>query len=288
MTADKSWFKHISIFLVFFWIFIFVLLPALLIFFTSFLTKDPQYLIQWKWTLENYRDLVNPVFFKIFINSLFYAFFTTLFCLLISYPFSFIISRIQNRYKKLLLVLIIIPFWTSSLIRTYSLIILFKANGLLNMLLIKLHLIQQPLNILYTDTAVFWGLVYTLLPFMILPIYTAIDKLDNRLIEAAYDLGAGTFNVFIKVVFPLTIPGVIAGCTMVFIPSLGLFFIPDILGGAKIILIGNYIKNQFLTIQDWPKGAASSMVLVILLGLFLWGYFKSMNRFNVSPMEHER
>lgn len=288
MTADRSWFKRISIFVVVFWISVFVLLPTLLIFFTSFLTKDTQHLIQWKWTFSNYGDLITPVFFKIFLNSVFYAFFTTLFCLLISYPFSFIISRIQERYKKMLLVLIIIPFWTSSLIRTYSLIILFKANGLLNMLLMKLHFIQEPLNILYTDTAVFWGLVYTLLPFMILPIYTAIDKLDKRLIEAAYDLGAGTFSVFVKIVFPLTIPGVIAGCTMVFIPSLGLFFIPDILGGAKIILIGNYIKNQFLTIQDWPKGAASSMVLVVLLGFFLWGYFRSMNRFHIEPMEHER
>jgi spermidine/putrescine transport system permease protein len=179
----------------------------------------------------------------------------------------------------------IIPFWTSSLIRTYALIILFKANGLLNTFLLSTGLISEPLSILYTETAVFIGLVYTLLPFMILPLYASLLKLDRRLMEAARDLGATSRHVFFHIVLPLTLPGIIAGSTMVFLPALGLFYIPDLLGGARSMLIGNFIKNQFLTTSNWPLGSAASVVLTLLMFLLLVCFFISTRRAHSGDME---
>jgi spermidine/putrescine transport system permease protein len=175
-------------------------------------------------------------------------------------------------------VLVVIPFWTSSLVRTYALIIVLKANGLLNTVLLWLGLVQQPLPLLYTNTAVFIGLVYTLLPFMILPLYAAIEKFDPALMEAGYDLGASRLQVLRHILLPITLPGIIAGATMVFLPALGLFYVPDLLGGARSMLLGNLIKNQFLAARNWPLGAAASMTLTILMGLLLWAYFVSVRR----------
>ncbi|MGC9325610.1 MAG: ABC transporter permease, partial [Desulfomonilia bacterium] len=193
-------------------------------------------------------------------------------------------NRIPDRLRRFLILLMIIPFWTSSLIRTYSLIILFKANGILNTLLLSAGIIEQPLNILYTEIAVFVGLVYTLLPFMILPLYASIQKLDPQLVEAARDLGAPARAVFFDIVLPITMPGIIAGCIMVFLPALGLFYIPDLLGGARSMLIGNFIKNQFLTTGNWPLGSAASVVLTLLMFLFLYGYYLSSRRTNTEGM----
>ncbi|OQY57460.1 MAG: spermidine/putrescine ABC transporter permease PotB [Desulfobacteraceae bacterium 4572_88] len=283
--TEKSAFRNFAIFIVFFWILAFVFFPNLLVLVASFMERDEIRLIRPVFSLENYRKLSDPIFFRIFTNSFFYAFITTLLCLLISYPFAYMLTNVPRKLRKFLLMLVILPFWTSSLIRTYSLIILLKANGLLNTLLIRLGLIEKPLSILYTDMAVFIGLVYALLPFMILPLYAAFEKLDKRLLEAASDLGAGTFQIFAKVIVPLTMPGIISGCILVFLPALGLFYIPDLLGGAKSMLIGNFIKNQFLTARAWPFGSAASVILTLVMGLLLYAYYQSLRKFNASVME---
>lgn len=284
--TEKSRFRQFAIITVFFWITVFVFFPNLLVLIASFVERDEVQLIRPVFTVESYCKFFEPMFFTIFLDSFRQAFMTTLFCLVIAYPFAYLLAKFRENIRRLLLILVIIPFWTSSLIRTYSLIILFKANGLINLTLQYLGLIQEPLEILYTETAVFFGLIYTLLPFMILPLYASIEKLDKRLIEAAYDLGANSARVFRQVVIPLTMPGIIAGCTIVFISSLGLFYIPDLLGGAKNVMIGNFIKNQFLTARDWPFGSAASVILTIIMGIFLYGYYLSLKRFNASIMEY--
>ncbi|MGB4001119.1 MAG: ABC transporter permease subunit [Desulfomonilia bacterium] len=270
------------------WIAVFVVVPYLIVVLFSFLTRNPEVIVTWTLTLENYRELFSPVFLKVCMNSLVLALGTTVLTLLLAYPFAFILTRIDENIRRFLLVLMIIPFWTSSLIRTYALIILFKANGLLNTFLLSMGLISEPLSILYTETAVFIGLVYTLLPFMILPLYASLLKLDRRLMEAARDLGATSRHVFFHIVLPLTLPGIIAGSTMVFLPALGLFYIPDLLGGARSMLIGNFIKNQFLTTGNWPLGSAASVMLTLLMVMLLIWFFISTRRAHSGDMEAVR
>lgn len=270
------------------WIAVFVVVPYLIVVLFSFLTRDPQGIVAWTFTLENYREIFSPVFLKVCRNSLVLALGTTALTLLLAYPFAYILTRIGERLRSFLLVLMIIPFWTSSLIRTYALIILFKANGLINSFLLFTGLTTEPLSILYTETAVFIGLVYTLLPFMILPLYASLLKLDRRLMEAARDLGATSRHVFFHIVLPLTLPGIIAGSTMVFLPALGLFYIPDLLGGARSMLIGNFIKDQFLTTSHWPLGSAASVVLTLLMVMLLVWFFISTRRAHSTDMEAVR
>lgn len=283
----REWisFKHLAISLITSWVILFIVAPNLLVVIVSFLQRDAHSIVKPLFTFKNYTSLFNPVYFKIFGKSLIYAFFTTVLTLIIGFPFSYILSRLPKSYQKPLLLLVIIPFWTSSLIRTYALIIILKANGLLNTMLLKTGFIEKPLEILYTDVAVYIGLVYTLLPFMILPLFAALEKLDFRLIEAAFDLGAESIQIFLKIILPLSLPGVMAGCIMVFIPAMGLFYVPDLLGGAKSMLLGNLIKNQFLVSDNWPFGSAASVFLSILMLIMLAVYFKSMKRFNASLME---
>lgn len=256
------------------WLFLFALLPFCLVILTSFLTHNEHVFIGEPVTLENYHELGQLIYLKIFQKSFVIAGISTLLCLLLGYPFAFIIARMEGRWKSILLLLVIIPFWTSSLIRSYALIAMIKAKGILNMLLLSLGIIDQPLSILFTNTAVIIGLVYNLLPFMILPIMTNVEKLDTNLIDAARDLGANHFTTFRRVIIPLTMPGIIAGCIMVFLPAMTMFYIPDILGGAKSILLGNLIQNQFLMAQNWPMGSAVStlltLVLSILILIYLW------------------
>ncbi|MDB4865881.1 MAG: potB, partial [Cohnella sp.] len=178
------------------------------------------------------------------------------------------------KYRNLLLLFVIVPFWTNSLIRTYAWIVLLRTEGVINTILLQLGLIHSPLTLLYNDTAVLIGLVYTMLPFMILPLYASIEKLDKSYLEAASDLGAKPWQTFVKVTLPLTAPGVMAGTLLVFIPALGLFFIPDLMGGSKSILIGNLIKNQFLSARDWPFGSAISIILMALTLLFIAAYVR--------------
>lgn len=263
-------FRLFSLSTIWIWMLLFSLLPFCLVIIASFLSHDENNLVQLPATLTNYYLLNNSIYIRIFEKSFLIAGICTLCCLILGYPFAYIIARIKSRWKNILLLLVIIPFWTSSLIRSYALIAILKAKGILNSLLIAAGLIHHPLPILYTNSAVMIGLVYNLLPFMILPIMTNVERLDERLIDAARDLGANRFTIFRKIIIPLTLPGIIAGSTLVFLPAMTLFYIPDILGGAKSILLGNLIQNQFLIAQDWPMGSTFSAVLTLMLiGLIL-------------------
>jgi spermidine/putrescine transport system permease protein len=244
----------------------------------SFLQRGETEFVKFAFTLENYQRIFNPIYLDVFWNSFYLAAMTTLFCLLLGYPFAFLLARVTGKYKHLLLLFVIIPFWTSSLIRTYAMVIIFKTNGVMNSFLQWLGIIQEPIQLLYTPTAVVIGLVYSLLPFMVLPLYATIEKLDMRLIEAAKDLGARNIRIFWSIIIPLTMPGIIAGSMLVFLPALGMFYIPDLLGGAKALLIGNLIQNQFLSARDWPFGAAVSVILVLVMSLLLVLYYFSILR----------
>lgn len=267
-------FRNFSLTIVWFWLFLFGLLPFCLVLIASFLSHSESQLIRLPFTLINYLQFNNTLYLKIFEKSFLIAGLATLICLVLGYPFAFIIARIEGPIKNLLLLLVIIPFWTSSLIRSYALIAIIKAKGILNSLLIAAGIIDTPLSILFTNSAVIIGLVYNLLPFMILPILTNVERLDYRLVDAARDLGADPFTTFRRIIIPLTMPGIVAGSILVFLPAMTIFYIPDILGGAKSILLGNLIQNQFLIAENWPMGAAVSTVLTLLLatllGIYLW------------------
>lgn len=274
MKSDSR-FRLFSLTTVWAWMFIFALLPFLLVFAASFLSHSQSNLLQLPLTLQNYQQLYNPIYLQIFKNSVLIAGSATFICLLMAYPFAYIITRMQGPIKNLCIMLVIIPFWTSSLIRSYALIAIIKGKGVLNTLLITLGLIHDPLDLLFTNTAVVIGLVYNLLPFMILPIMTNIERLDFRLVEAARDLGANRFTTFSRVIIPLSMPGIVAGCILVFLPAMTLFYISDILGGAKSILAGNLIQNKFLIAENWPMGSTLSIVLTLMLALLIFVYLWS-------------
>lgn len=277
---ERQGFKFIAVFLNMGWFAVFVLIPGIMVVGISFMTRDTGTFFRLPLTLSHYRELLDPVYARVLGQSLVYSLTTTVLCLMISYPFAWILSRAPRHRRALLLMMVIIPFWTSSLIRTYALVILMKANGIINTLLIGTGIVSNPLTLLYTDFAVYVGLVYTLLPFMILPLYAVLEKMDHRLMEAARDLGASGFQVFWHVILPLSLPGVMAGCIMVFLPAMGLFYVPDLLGGAKTMLVGNFIKNQFLTAMNWPFGSAASVFLLLLMGVMLFTYFTLSRRFD--------
>lgn len=271
-------FKRTSLSLTWAWLFVFSLLPFALVLLVSFLSSDENHLFTLPFTLKSYQTLINPLYLNIFEKSFYIAGIATFLCLIIGYPLAYLISRMEDSRKNLFLLLIIIPFWTSSLIRSYALIAIIKAKGLLNSSLLILGIIHQPLNLLFTNTAVAIGLIYNLLPFMVLPILTNIERLDNRLIDAARDLGANRFTTFKRVIIPLTLPGIISGCILVFLPAMTLFYIPDILGGAKSILLGNLIQNQFLIAQNWPLGSAFSAFLTLVLATLLIVYWFALRK----------
>jgi len=269
-------FRRFSLSVVWVWLLFFSLVPYGLVIIASLLSHDENNLIKLPFTLVNYTNLNNIIYLRIFENSFYIAGLSTLICLIIGYPFAYVIARMQSRFKGLLILLIIIPFWTSSLIRTYSMIAILKPKGIINSALLWLGVIHHPIPMLFNNTSVIIGLVYNLLPFMVLPLLTNIERLDNRLIDAARDLGANRFTTFRKIIIPLTIPGIISGCILVFLPAMTLFYIPDLLGGAKSMLLGNLIQNQFLIAQNWPFGSAISIVLAVVLALMILIYRRSM------------
>lgn len=278
---ESNAFKRVSLSLVWLWLTLFALVPIFFILIASLLNSSNIALVSLPFTLKNYIALFNHAYVAVFLKSLEIAGLSTLFCLLIGYPFAYLIAQSQVKNRSLLLLLVIIPFWTSSLIRTYAIVALLKAKGILNQLLIALGIIHQPLQLLYTDQAVFIGLVYDLLPFMILPLYANIEKLDTTLVDAARDLGASKITIFLRVILPLTMPGILAGIILVFLPAMTLFFVPVMLGGAKSLLLGNLIQNQFLTLNNWPMGAAISVCLLLIMAILVavyWQYSKGSNR----------
>lgn len=254
---------------------VFALLPFCLVGLASFLSHSDDHLLELPFTLLNYVQLNNSIYLKVFKESLYLAAICTVICLILGYPFAYIIARIEGRLKGLLILLLIIPFWTSSLIRTYSMITILKPKGIISSALMWLGIIDKPLQLLFTDTAVMIGLVYNLLPYMIIPLLTNIERLDSRLIDAARDLGANRITTFRKVILPLTMPGIWSGCILVFLPAMTIFYIPDLLGGSKSILLGNVIQNQFLTVQNWPLGSAINVVFTFILIVLLLVYWQS-------------
>lgn len=279
MTRSRSNpFRRLATGSIFWWLFIFALIPNAMVVMVSFMPRGETEFVELGLTLESYGKLLDPLYLQVFWESFWLAALTTFLCLVIGYPFAYIIGRAPRHLRPLLVLLVIIPFWTSSLVRTYAMMILLGTQGVINSALIALGLITEPLELLFTPGAVVAGLVYTLLPFMVLPLYASIEKLDVRLIEAARDLGARKLTTFRKVIIPLTMPGIVAGCMLVFLPGLGMYYVSDILGGAKTTLIGNLIQRQFLSARDWPFGSALSVTLTLTMALMLWAYVAAARR----------
>jgi spermidine/putrescine transport system permease protein len=254
------------------YLFLFVVFPLLLVAGLSFLSRGTYGQVEFRFNISNYTRLFDALYGKILVYSLGVGVATTVLCLLIGYPLAYYLARAPARQRSLLLFLILLPFWTNFIIRIYAWIMILRSQGFLDMVLQWAHITQSSLNILYTPTAVLIGMVYEFLPFMVLPLFTSLEKIENSLLEAAADLGAPPWVAFLRVTLPLSVPGMIAGTILTFIPAMGMFVVPDLMGGAKTILIGNVIRNQFLTARDWPFGAAASMILMLLTMVFTLYY----------------
>jgi spermidine/putrescine transport system permease protein len=246
------------------WMVFLVALPLCYVLLISFCSTDASHNIVFRFTPGNYVKLFDPLYLSIYAGSLWIAFLTTAACILAGYPFAYIMANARPLKKTLMMLLLMLPFWTNSLIRIYGWRTILGASGVLNSALTGIGVIQKPLEILFTQPAIVLGMVYTLFPFMVLPIHTSIDKLDRTLLEAASDLGAKRRRAFLHVTLPLTAPGIFAGTIMVFIPTLGFFFVADLMGGGKQQLIGNLIERQFKEAYNWPLGAALSIILIAL------------------------
>ncbi len=280
MKIINNKFQKITVAIIFSWLIFFVLIPNLLVLTVSFLTRDSSDFYALPFTLDNYMNLFNPLYAQVVWNSLYMSGIATIICLLIGYPFAFMVSKINPKYRPFLLFLVVLPFWTNSLIRIYGMKIFLGVKGVLNTMLINIGILSEPIRILNTEVAVIIGLVYLLLPFMILPLYSAIEKLDGRLLEAARDLGANAVQRFFRVILPLTMPGIVAGCLLVLLPAMGMFYVADLLGGAKVLLVGNVIKSEFLISRNWPFGSAISIGLTILMALLIFVYYRANKLLN--------
>jgi spermidine/putrescine transport system permease protein len=255
------------------WLIAFFLLPLAVVLLVSFATRGTYGGVVWTFTLSNYRHLLDAQYLHIYVRSLLLAGVTTAICLVFGFPLAYYIARLPRRLQPLWVVLIMVPFWTNFLVRTYAWMFILSTEGVLNQALLGLGIIDQPLELLYTDTAVLTGLVYGYLPFMVLPLYVAMSRLDVSLVEAAWDLYASGSAVLWKVLVPLTKPGIVSGSILVFIPSLGAYVTPDLLGGAKSLMVGNLIQHEYLVIRDWPLGSAISFALMLLVLAGAWLYW---------------
>lgn len=277
-AKTKNPFRTATLWLIWGWLLIFALVPNLLVIAVSFLTRDSSEFISLPVNFGSYARMIDPLYFEVFVHSLWMAGVTTIICLLFGYPFAWLVSKVRARWQPLLMLLLILPFWTNSLVRTYALKLLFANNGLINQLLIKLGIISHPIDILYTQGAVIAGLTYLLFPFMVLPLYAVFTDLREDMLLASQDLGATKSQTFWHVVLPLTTPGIISGVLLVLLPAMGMFYVADILGGSRNLLVGNIIKNQFLDARDWPFGAAASVLLTLAMAILLWAYRASSKR----------
>ncbi|MBQ4536118.1 MAG: ABC transporter permease [Lachnospiraceae bacterium] len=254
---------------IYFFTLLFVAFPMLYMLLLSFLTRAQVWGVDFTFTLENYQRILEPLYLNTFKESLLLAFVSTFFVALLGYPYGYFMARMSAVWKKRMMLLIMIPFLTSGLLRLYGWIIVFRSNGVLDELLMGLGLTEKPLKLLYSYPAVVVGMIYVLLPFMILSVYSSAEKLDYRLVEAARDLGASSFKAFWTISFKLTLPGLLSGVVLSFIPSMGLFFIADILGGNKIVLVGSVIHEQVTKGRNQPFAAALSVVLLLLTTLMI-------------------
>jgi len=252
------------------WLILFVIVPTLLLVFASFCERDGLNRLVYHFTLDNYKAAFDWRWFKILLVSVWYAFLTTVICMAIGFPAAYFIGRAPERIRNTLMMLVMIPFWTSFLIRTYAWIGILNSSGFLNEALISMGVIETPIRLLYTPFAVVLGLVYNFLPFMILPIYTSVEKLDNAMIEAAYDLGASPVRAFSKVIIPLTRPGIAAGALLVFVPAIAMFAITTLMGGGTNPTVGDVIYKQFFSARNMPFGAALGSLLLLVFFASLW------------------
>ncbi len=249
--------------------------PLIYVLVLSFLSRAEQGGIAFKLTFDNYLRIFDPIYFKIFAVSIGIAAITCVLTLLIGYPFAYYVAMLNKKIRFYVVYLIMVPFWTSSLLRVYGIIILLRNDGIINKIAMVLNILNEPVTLLYNYGAVMVGTVYILLPLMILPIYNSVEKLDRSYLEASRDLGASRIKTFVNITLPLTMPGIVGGVTLVFIPAVGFFFISDLMGGAKTMLIGNLVRNQMTTARDWPFGAALSVVMMLLVLIFIYVYFKT-------------
>lgn len=254
---------------------VFFLLPLLIIALFSFLTPGLYGGVEWAFYHWNYgrifgwadglTEIFEPIYLQILLRSLAFAALTVILTLILCYPVAFWVSRLSERWRLVFLFLITLPFFSSLIVRLYAWLLILKPTGLLNTILLWTGLIREPLEILYTPAAVVLGMVYVMVPFMFLPLYAAVDNLDRAQVEASQDLGANRVQTFFKVILPQTLPGIIGGAVIVFIPSVGNFVVPDILGGAKGLMIGNLVEQQFLSARNWPFGSALSMIIMAVV-----------------------
>jgi len=256
------------------WMGLFFAAPLAIICGYSFLTRGDYGGVEQPWTFESFARLADPLYLGILWRSLWIAAAATIFCAILGFPLALFISRAGKR-KNLYLQLVLLPFWTSFLIRTYAWIFILRDTGLVNTVLLRLHLISSPIELLYNDGAVLLGLVYNFLPFFVIPMYATLERLDPAVLEAAADLGARPFATLWRVVVPLSAPGIVAGCVLVFIPCIGAYLTPDLLGGGKSVMLGNLVQNQFTTARDWPFGSAASMLLMLASALMLAGLMRT-------------
>ena len=256
------------------WMVLFVVVPFAYILAVSFMGRGTYGGVTLAFTFDNYRRIFDPAYLKVFGDSIMLSAVTTVLCALIAYPFAYFIAQKSEVVKTVFISAVMVPFMVSTLVRLFSWINLLRTDGIINTLLVNLHILAKPVDMVYNSFGVTVGMVYTLIPFMILPLYSAIEKLDKSLLEAGGDLGATPFKSLLRITLPLTVPGLFAGCVMVFIPALGYFFVSDLLGGSKTLYIGNLIRNQFETAKDWPFGAALSIFLIAITLLALFVYEK--------------
>ncbi|SHI19556.1 spermidine/putrescine transport system permease protein [Sporanaerobacter acetigenes DSM 13106] len=256
-----------------FWMILFIIVPLILVFIFSFTTGDIRLNGDFQFSIENFQRFFDPLYLKVLGKSVNLALKSTIICLLLGYPMAMIISRENIKKRNVMILLFVVPMWMNFLLRTYAWMTLLGKNGVLNFLIKKLGF--TPLNFIYNDNAVLLGMVYNFLPFMVLPIYSVLIKMDKSLIEAAEDLGANKVKVFLKIIFPLSLPGVVSGFTMVFMPALSTFVISRLLGGGQYMLIGNLIEQQFLWTGDWHFGSAISIIMMafILIGMAITSKF---------------
>ena len=275
MRSKNNLFKFLFTVPVVIYSLLLIFLPLVYIFVISFFKSDGYGGMIEVFTLQNYIQLFDMVYVKIFTQSIIIALVVTFICSLIAYPFALAISHKSKIIQKVLTTLVMVPFLTNSLIRMYGWIVLLRKSGVINRFLLDLSLINNPLELMYNNFGIIVGMVYTFLPFMILPVYNSVSVIDKSLLEASSDLGASKIKTFFKIILPQTKSALFNGSLMVFTPALGYFFIVDILGGGKIMILGNLIKNQFLTARNWPFGAAISVFLLIITGLIIGIYRKS-------------
>ena len=286
--ADRIW-ERTVVATPYLWLLVFFLAPFFIIFKISFadpLIALPPYTPFWDSakgflaTLDNYRFLTEDDLYWIsYLNSIKVAAISTLICVLIGYPMAYGIARAQGAWRNILLLLVILPFWTSFLLRVYAWMAMLSTQGVVNKTLMALGLVSEPLQILYTDAAVYLGIVYTYLPFMILPLYASLERLDGSLLEAATDLGARPHRVFLDVTLPLSVPGLIAGSMLVFIPAIGEFVIPALLGGVDTLMIGKTLYDEFFNNRDWPlaSAVATILVLILVLPIMLFQHYQQLD-----------